>query len=464
MTVVMVPDALSIRARRGLIATALCVVISLVGGGVAGASAGASAASNPTTTAPKTAPDPPKRSRADINGEIDVMQASGAQLESTLAAMDARLADQQAAVDAAATNLAAAEAAAQVARDETAVAKTEADRTAGEVKKMAIDAYLNPPSENFATILGSSSFAEARQRTSLLNMQADRRAGVLTARTAALNAVRAKEHEATVLRDEAKTAAVQQKSALDDLRGSRDQQKQMAGQLDQRIEADLGEIAALDAVDRQRAADLAAQNTRIAQLAVASHAASKQPVATPVATSVTTPVTSGGPTAGSDGAVTTTTAKAPTTTQAAPTSTTIPPRVVPPPLVGPGDVMTVHGIVVNKSIAVTFNNLYEAATAAGFTVGGGGYRNPAQQIELRKQHCGTSDYAIYEMPSNQCSPPTARPGQSMHEQGLAVDLTSAGSLITTHNDPLWIWLDAHAADYGFYNLASEPWHWSVNGR
>jgi len=408
----------------------------------------------------KTAPDPPKRTRADINGEIDVMKASGEQLEATLAAMDRQLADQQAAVDAAATKLAAAEAAAQVARDETAVAKTEADRTAAEVKKMAIDAYLNPPSENFATILGSSSFAEARQRTSLLNMQADRRAGVLEARTAALAGVRAKEHAATVLRDEAKSAADQQRSALEELRGGRDQQKQLASQLDQRIEADLGEIAALDAIDRQRAADLAAQNTRIAQLAVASHAASKQPVATPV----TTPVAPAGSTAGSGGAVTTT-AKATTTTQAPPpTGTTIPPRVVPPPLVGPGDVVNVHGIVVNKSIAATFNNLFEAATAAGFTVGGGGYRDPAQQIELRKQHCGTSDYAIYEMPSNQCSPPTARPGQSMHEQGLAVDLTSAGSLITTHNEPLWIWLDAHAADYGFYNLASEPWHWSVNGR
>ena len=25
------------------------------------------------------------------------------------------------------------------------------------------------------------------------------------------------------------------------------------------------------------------------------------------------------------------------------------------------------------------------------------------------------------------------------------------------------WLNAHGATYGFYNLPSEPWHWSVNG-
>ena len=393
------------------------------------------------------------------------MAASGAQLESTLATMDQRLADQQAAVDSAASKLAAAEATAEVARDETAVARTEADRTAGEVKKMAIDAYLNPPSENFATILGSSSFAEARQRTSILNMQADRRAHVLAARNAALAEVRAKEHAATAARDEARAATDQQQRALDDLRGGRDQQKQLANRLDQRIEADLGEIAALDAVDRQRAADLAAQNTRIAQLAVLSRTASKQPVVAPAVEAPTPPIPSLASTPGVPATTATPTTARPTTTSAPPsTGTTVPPRVVPPPLIGPNDVITVHGIVVNKSIAATFNNLYEAATAAGFTVGGGGYRDPAQQIELRKAHCGTSDYAIYEMPSSQCSPPTARPGQSMHEQGLAVDLTSSGTLITTHTDPLWIWLDAHAADYGFYNLASEPWHWSVNGR
>jgi zinc D-Ala-D-Ala carboxypeptidase len=26
------------------------------------------------------------------------------------------------------------------------------------------------------------------------------------------------------------------------------------------------------------------------------------------------------------------------------------------------------------------------------------------------------------------------------------------------------WIVVYAASYGFYNLPSEPWHWSINGR
>ena len=62
-----------------------------------------------------------------------------------------------------------------------------------------------------------------------------------------------------------------------------------------------------------------------------------------------------------------------------------------------------------------------AADAAGISLGGGGYRDPGRQIALREQNCGSSYYAIYQMPSSQCSPPTARPGSSQHELGLAIE-------------------------------------------
>ena len=51
----------------------------------------------------------------------------------------------------------------------------------------------------------------------------------------------------------------------------------------------------------------------------------------------------------------------------------------------------------------------------------------------------------------------------MHEQGLAVDFTWNGSVISSRSSPAFQWLAAHAGSYGFYNLPSEPWHWSVNG-
>jgi len=51
-----------------------------------------------------------------------------------------------------------------------------------------------------------------------------------------------------------------------------------------------------------------------------------------------------------------------------------------------------------------------------------GFRTRAEQIELRRLHCGPTDYDIYERPAMECRPPTAIPGTSQHERGLAVDL------------------------------------------
>ena len=89
---------------------------------------------------------------------------------------------------------------------------------------------------------------------------------------------------------------------------------------------------------------------------------------------------------------------------------------------------------------------------------GGGYRDSAQQIALRQSHCGSSYYAIYQMPSSSCSPPTAIPGTSMHEQGLAIDFDNCSYGTSVYN-----WLSGHAAGYGLYNLPSESWHWSTTG-
>jgi len=119
----------------------------------------------------------------------------------------------------------------------------------------------------------------------------------------------------------------------------------------------------------------------------------------------------------------------------------------------------VRGIVVHTSIAGPLDAMLAAAEAEGLTLTGSGYRSHEQQIQLRRAHCGTSDYAIYRMPSSQCSPPTARPGTSLHEQGLAIDFANCSS----HTTRCWQWLDANAARFGFFNLPSEAWHWSIDG-
>ena len=52
----------------------------------------------------------------------------------------------------------------------------------------------------------------------------------------------------------------------------------------------------------------------------------------------------------------------------------------------------------------------------------------------------------------------------MHERGLAIDFTcNRGVLVSHARDVCFAWLSANAASFGFYNLPSEPWHWSTNG-
>jgi LAS superfamily LD-carboxypeptidase LdcB len=121
-------------------------------------------------------------------------------------------------------------------------------------------------------------------------------------------------------------------------------------------------------------------------------------------------------------------------------------------------------IQVAGDISSQVTRLLQDAAAAGLPMCGGGYRDPADQIAVRRANCGKSDYAIYQAPSSYCSPPTARPGTSMHEQGLAIDFTCTDGGSVSYGDSCHDWLREHAADYGLYQLPSEPWHWSVDAK
>lgn len=123
----------------------------------------------------------------------------------------------------------------------------------------------------------------------------------------------------------------------------------------------------------------------------------------------------------------------------------------------------VRGFTVNASISGQVNALLATAPPELELKSTSGFRSLEKQTQLRKAHCGPTRYDIYERPSGQCSPPTAKPGESEHEQGLAIDIASNGRLIRSRNSPAFRWLDANAATYGLYNLPSEPWHWSTSG-
>jgi hypothetical protein len=118
------------------------------------------------------------------------------------------------------------------------------------------------------------------------------------------------------------------------------------------------------------------------------------------------------------------------------------------------------GFVVNASISQRVARLLAYAAADGVTLHGSAFRTPDKQIALRKQHCGYSHYAIYEMPSMQCSPPTAIPGSSKHEQGEALDVSGVGGYGTR----VFVTIKKYAVkpDVRLYNtVPTEYWHWDV---
>lgn len=130
----------------------------------------------------------------------------------------------------------------------------------------------------------------------------------------------------------------------------------------------------------------------------------------------------------------------------------------------PDDITTVEGIRINQRIAPELEAMLAAAAADGVDLRGWGFRTNDKQIELRERHCGNTQYDIWEKPASECSPPTAIPGQSRHERGLAIDFQYDGKTIRDRSNAGFVWLAEHAAGFGLENLPSEPWHWSVDGR
>lgn len=115
-------------------------------------------------------------------------------------------------------------------------------------------------------------------------------------------------------------------------------------------------------------------------------------------------------------------------------------------------VCRVNGMIVNASIADNWYKLVQEAKSQGINLTGGGFRSAAQQIALRKAHCGTSHYAIYQMPAHACTPDTAIPGTSAHERALAVDLNMT--------QKVYRFMHTYGPKVRIYRtVPSEWWHW-----
>jgi D-alanyl-D-alanine carboxypeptidase len=120
---------------------------------------------------------------------------------------------------------------------------------------------------------------------------------------------------------------------------------------------------------------------------------------------------------------------------------------------------TVYGTTVHRNVAYAYRRMVDDAKKAGISISGGGFRTQQRQIELRKIN-GCPN--VWTAAASSCRVPTAIPGRSLHEIGMAVDITSGGKTLTSRS-AAFKWLQAHADEYGFRNLPSEPWHWSITG-
>ncbi len=354
--------------------------------------------------------------------KLDVLRASDADVQRALGDLDANVGAQQAVVAAAQQ---AAEAAARELAEAAAAEKRKEEELAAvraKMAKIAVEAYLSPLTGTFMTMLKSNSLSEATKKQDFLQIGANHSAEVAQELKTVKADLQEQRKAAEVAEQRTTERQVEVEERLVGLRQAADQQRQLAEQVEGRIESGLAEAAALSAVDGQLSSQIASQQAALAAQVQASSQVAQR--------------ASGG---GGGGA--------PVSARA------IAPR-------GNIALATVGGITVAASIAGQLERLLNAASADGISLGGSGYRDSSSQAALRQTN-GCPD--IYDSPASSCRVPTARPGSSMHEQGLAIDFTYGGSLIRSRSGPGYNWLAGNAAGFGFFNLPSEPWHWSTNG-
>jgi LAS superfamily LD-carboxypeptidase LdcB len=358
--------------------------------------------------------------QAEVVIEIDTLEAQDAEVRAALAEIERNVAEQRSELQDAERVQAQGEAELAQATQAVADAQRRIDDLNEQADRLVVDSFVNPPSDYALEPLRAGSMTDAAVIQAVLQMQGKRDADVLERLAQAhdsLEVEQAKKEDAAAEAKQAQEAAARE---LDDVEAALGQQQAFAADLEERLNARLAEAESLRTLDAALSDRLAQEQAALA----AQLAAAAQPPARDVAPSQIAPA---------PGGLATVTCPA-------------------------GGSITVAG-----SISGNVQALLNDAAADGVMLCGGGYRDPQEQIQLRMAHCGTSNYAIYEMPASQCSPPTAIPGTSMHEQGLAIDFTCNGGGTVSTGDECWDWLQANAVGYGLYNLPSEPWHWSTNG-
>ena len=359
-----------------------------------------------------------RRQKEEQSGEVDAATAETTELTAALEALTADVNEQATKVASAEQRLEAAEARHDAAVEAVLAKAAEIADLESRLQDRAISSFVNPNNGRSPMLEEVDPNRAVRMQSLVESITED---GITVA-----DSLRAAREELELEQEEAEASAVlaeeirgQLQADLDELERRQTEQADLVVAAEERLERELAEAWALAELDEELSATIVEKNKELEEVLARQRADANR-------------TSSGG------GGTTT-----------YPSS---------------GDIVNVGGIWVHRDIADNLQRMLDAAAADGITLSGGGYRDSSSQIRLRRAHCGTSNYAIYQMPSSQCRPPTARPGASMHEQGKAIDFRYNGRTISTRDNAGYRWLRNNAAAYGFYNLPSEPWHWSINGR
>ena len=374
--------------------------------------------------------------QAKVAAKVNALESSQDQVMAALQAMEENVRGQQAVLSEARRQAEVSAAEAAQAEKDAAQTTRDLDALRARVARYAVKAYVEPPGEELMRRFEAASAQEDATRNAFLNMQSRSDSDVIDQLRSTKARLEDELARAQAAKSAAETHAAEAEGALQSLSVAQSQQQAYASQVRQRLDETLSDAAFLSRMDAELGRQIAAEAAALARAVVG--------------------VPSSGSGSGSGSSNTTT----PPSSGSGTTTTTPPSGNNPYPTPA---LTTVNGITVASSVADRVRGLLNAASADGINLTGYGYRDFNAQIALRRQNCGTTQYAIWEMPPDACSPPTARPGYSYHERGLAIDFMANGRFINSRSNPGFIWLAANAGRFGFYNLPSEPWHWDTRG-
>ena len=387
---------------------ALFAVALVAGPAVAWAAPSSQAGSNPSAERAKV-----RAQRAKVAGDVNALKATNAQVDRALSDLNANVSGQQALYSEAQRSANQAEQAQAAAEAAVAAKQAEIGTLKVGIRKFAVEAFVHPPGDDALAAMDTSDPGKAAEKRALLDLQNTNNSDLLDRLRAAEQDLDASRKLASDAADRARAKRSDEANQLASLTSARNEKAKFADQIQSRLDQTLSEAAGL----AQQDASLSQQIYQ-EELARAAQAGSGA---------------GGGGGGGPIGNVDLGSASCP----------------------GGGR------ITVAASIAGNVQSLLNAASADGVSLCGGGYRSEAGQVQARKDN-GCPD--IYNAPASSCRVPTARPGQSMHERGLAIDFTcNGGGIITSRGSPCYQWLSGHAGSYGLYNLPAEAWHWSTTG-